>query len=292
MNELEQQANETGEGAAVDVPAGFTLPQDYDAITGVTGMNAEILNLIGQVTEQMTAEHAVQLEQVHTDNKATVEQLNATINDLTERYRTVDQSLAQALIKAEDNRRLYNEEVDARKEAESKRDNAALALDEAITERDKALSENKSLKSQIDELEGMVRTLKKSPAPSGGVQLVSTLKPETEEERKARLEKARLDTINKNLSEKFGIPPLKVPSLPTTKPEEQKDDAFQGNTGHDGYAESAGAVSEVVSGADGAGTAGEVAQATQPSLEERVAALEAWKAQVDAHLFAPMNVAI
>ncbi|WP_438447427.1 hypothetical protein [Gorillibacterium sp. sgz5001074] len=232
---------EDGEEKAAEVLAGFQLPQDYDAITGLPGMNAEVQSLINQVSEQLTAVHAEHLQQVHTDHKAAMEQLNETVSDLTERLRTSDQALAEALQKAEENfklaeenRRLYSEESYARKDAEQKRDAAVRATEEVEAVAEKTLAENRSLKAQIDELEGMVRTLKNGHAPTGGLQLKSTLRPETEEERKARLEKARLEQINRNLVEKFGLQPLKMPGeAPAVAQEEEVteerlDDAFRG----------------------------------------------------------------
>lgn len=303
-----QLANlEAREEKAAEVLAGFQLPQDYDTITGLPGMNDEVQSLITQVSEQLGTAHAEHLQQVHTDHKAVVEQLNNALNDLTEKYRTADQALNEALAKAEDNhkqaeenRRLLNDEIRARKDAESKRDNAMDALEEAEKDRDKALGQVSGLKAQIDELEGMVRTLKKGAAPTGGLHLKSTLRPETDEERKARLEKARLEQINRNLTEKFGLQPLKMPGeAPATAPEEtvtaeRLEDAFPGLAEGQAVArDDAGGtgVQEAAAAVEDAGDA-EAGALTLEALDKRIKLLESWSSKVDNALADRFGLAI
>lgn len=202
-----QAADKALQEQASAVITGFALPQDYDAYTGLEGMNDEITALITQVSEQINAVYLAERESLQVAHRDTLASLQANIDEIT--GKAAEAALELVSIK-EQNYQLSMDLTDAN----SKRDAAVNAKEEAEAERDRLATENKSLKSQIDELEGIVRTLKKSPAPSGGLKLTSTLKQETEEERKARLEKQRLETINKNLTEKYGLSPLKFPDAP------------------------------------------------------------------------------
>jgi len=223
------------------------LPQDYDALTNFPGLNAEIDNLISQALDQMQALHAEELENVHSTHKAALEQLQTAISELTERNTQLQQVYdAEQAAHTVTKTKLFDEQ-EARADVEKKRDNAvALAEQASLLE-----AENKSLKGQVDELEGMVRTLKKPAVSSGGLTLTSTLKAETEEERKARLDRQRMETINRNLG-KYDVPPIRLPQLNPPVTEKQLEDAFQsvqgseavarGDAGGDGVSEAAAAV--------------------------------------------------
>lgn len=122
------------------------------------------------------------------------------------------------------------------KDAESKRDAAVLAKEEAEAEAEKLKRENESLKKQVDELE-RAATAQKKPIVTGGLTFTSTLPDLTDEEKEARKKRLELERINRNLKEKYGdlsiplLPVLNVPSLPAQEPEvtdRQLDDAFQG----------------------------------------------------------------
>lgn len=225
INELDQAqaADKALQEQASAVITGFALPQDYDAYTGLEGMNDEITALITQVSEQLNAVYLAERESLQASHRDTLSSLQANIDEVT--GKAAEAALELVSLKEQN----YQLSMDLN-DASNKRDAAVNAKEEAETERDKVVSENRSLKSQIDELEGIVRTLKKSPAPSGGLKLTSTLKQETDEERKARLEKQRLEVINRNLAEKYNLTPLKMPDEPTkeeTVTPEALDAAFQ-----------------------------------------------------------------
>lgn len=156
----------------------IVLPQDYSAVFGDPRANDEITSLIRQTKEQLYAQFNDELLLVHNGYKERIQVLEQAVSELTERSSESARKLQQ--------------------------------LVEVQAERDKALREVDSLKAQINELEGLLRTYKKPVATKGGLQLTSSLKPETDEERKARLEKERIEVINRNLIAR-NLEPLKMP---------------------------------------------------------------------------------
>ncbi|MNR93469.1 hypothetical protein D3C72_245260 [compost metagenome] len=224
LNALDQAqaADKALQEQASAVITGFALPQDYDAYTGLEGMNGEITALITQVSEQLNAVYLAERESLQAAHRDTLASLQANIDEVT--GKAAEAALELVSLKEQN----YQLSMDLN-DASNKRDAAVAMKEEAESELDRLASESRSLKSQIDELEGIVRTLKKSPAPSGGLKLTSTLKLETDEERKARLQKQQLEVINRNMS-KYGLEPLKMPGEPIkeeTVTPEALDAAFQ-----------------------------------------------------------------
>jgi chromosome segregation ATPase len=277
----EQAADKALQEQASAVITGFSLPQDYDAYTGLEGMNDEITALITQVSEQLNAVYLAEREAQQATNREAMAALQAENDELKRQNdglagKAADVALDLARFK-EDNYQLTMDLNDAN----SKRDAAVNAKEEAEAERDKLASENRSLKGQIDELEGVVRTLKKSPAPSGGLKLTSTLKLETDEERKARLEKQRLEVINRNLAEKYNLSPLKMPDEPTneeTVTPEALDAAFQSVEEQPAVVRAYEGGSGVQAPSEPLETAGDAeAGVTLDSLHKRLQVVEEWK---------------
>jgi chromosome segregation ATPase len=272
IDRLEQQA------ATV---ATVELPQDYDALWGVSGANDEIISLIQQAYEQAFAagnDYIAQIQEEYQAKLEAAETERQNLAQLVESLQAQLDSTKDALKKAEIDRQTSEE---AQADAEAKRDNAVALMEEAQAERDKAVSQVNSLKSQIDELENMLRAYKNRSASGGvlsGLKLTSTLPVESEEERKARLERERIEQINRGLA-RLGEAPLPLP----TKKEEStavKDDRFsvdQDNVNAGGLAEGNANVP-----LDGEATA-------ELTLEQKVEVLWKWRNVVNDKLF-PLQV--
>lgn len=201
------------------VVTGFALPNDYDAYTGTPGINEEIIALIVQVSDQLNAVYLVERESLQAAHREALSALQANMDELA--GKAAEAALELVSLK-EQNYQLSMELTDSN----SKRDAAAMLKDEAEAERDRALAETKSLKGQIDELEGLLRTYKKPSPASGGLKLTSTLKQETDEERKSRLQKQQLEVINRNLAEKYRLDPIKMPDEPKEVTPDELEAAF------------------------------------------------------------------
>lgn len=262
---LQRQAAEVAE---------IDLPEDYDERWGVTGANDEIRNLLRQVKKYMISQHNDELAKLQEEHKERIRAIEENNSAFIDQIAHLEQRLAETegkLFRAE---AIKGTALDQLTDAESKRDNAVALKEEAEAERDKLQSENKSLKSQIDELEGMLRTFRSraSGGVSGGLVLTSTLPKESEEERKARLERERIEQINRGLA-RIGSTPLPLPPSPAleaapTAAESPEDDRFPA----DEIEDDVGRLDE--------GDAGVVVAGEAPTLEERVAALEEWKLDV------------
>lgn len=193
----------------------ITLQQDYNVIFGDPRANDEIKNLIRQAIEQLHTQHNAELSEVHQSYQDKLKASEGALNQLNQAHGDLKASydkLANELGAITTEKQKLEDEL---KDALAKRDNAASQLQEAQAERDKALKDVESLKGQINELEGMVRTYKK-PVSVGGLHLTSTLQPETPDERQARLNREEKERINARLIER-GIAPLELPDLPVKK---------------------------------------------------------------------------
>lgn len=273
---LQRQAAEVAE---------IDLPEDYDERWGVTGANDEIRNLLRQVKEYAFSQHNddfAKMQEAHQarvkaleDSKAVlIDQIAVLETRLEEREAEVTQAKFQAM---------HAEE--ALEEAQSKRDNAIRLKEEAEAERDKATGETKNLKSQIDELEGMLRTYRSrsSSGASVGLVLTSSLPKETEEERKGRIERERIEQINRGLA-RIGSTPLPLPPSPAqveaaTAFETTEDDRFH----LDKEAHNVGGLVEGDAGLEVAGEASP--ELTLERLAERVKALEEFKTAFEIGFF-------
>lgn len=257
---LQQQAAEVAE---------IELPLDYDIVWGVDGANEEIRSLIRQTKEQLFAKHNDELAQQrekHTSSMKTVEADNA---DLINRVADLEIRAEQAEVradKAEGEIRYANQQT---AEAIIKRDASVIAKEEAEAERDRYIGQVKSLNSQVNELESMLRTYRSqaSGGYAGGLKLTSNIKAESDEERAARQERERIEAANRALA-RWGSEPLQLPSNPAhqevaTTAEEPKEEPFHPDA-EEQHADRLDAADDAVE------VAGEA-----PSLEERLAALEA-----------------
>lgn len=259
---------------AVEV-AEVELPHDYDALWR-SGANEEIRSLLRQAKEQIFARHN---DELATLVEAHREQLAAALAEITSLNTEMQQLQADLDIANQNYRQAIkiSESIEERlEEVAANRDNAVRAKEEAEVERDRALTQAKSLSSQVDELEGMLRTLRSQAngGYTGALKLTSTLKPDT-----------KADELNRIL-ERRGLDPLPLPVRPE-EPVTQEQIAEQSAAVEEAAAEAERfpevvqvdtAGSEPSTGAEeAAGDAGPVRPAA--SLESRVAALEAWKAQ-------------
>lgn len=196
----------------------ITLPRDYDVYH--PGLNQDIQNLLRQVIAAKDAQHAAELSEIVESYKERLSVAETASSELAERCRTLTEDRDRLEDKVD---ALESEVLTAREraaEAEFKRDNAVRIAEEAEVsiaplraENDRLKRSEESLKEQINELEGMLRTYK-STKPSGGIQLTSILPDVSEEELKARKERERIEGLNKVL-ERRGIEPLAVPPLPS-----------------------------------------------------------------------------
>jgi chromosome segregation ATPase len=264
QDRLQQQA---------EAVATVTLPQDYDSLWGVSGANEEITSLIKQAYETAFAAGNDELAKVQEEKIA----LAAQVAELQSSLDSVNAQLREAIAD-----KLAAQEAQA--DAESKRDNAVKLMEEAQAERNLTTAQVDGLKRQIDELEGMLRTYKSrsSAATFGvglsGIKFTSTIKPESDEERKAREERERIEQINKGLA-RLGSEPLPLPPSPgsteaaATVEQPAHDDRFP----VDAEAHDAGGLAE---GNAPVEVAGEDAQ--ELTLEQKVNELWAWKAKVEA----------
>jgi hypothetical protein len=260
---LQRQAAEVAE---------IQLPEDYDLRWGVVGANEEVRSLLRQIKEFQFSQHndeLAKLQAEHTDRIRLIEESKAELIDQVAALESKLEDSDAKVIRAVNEKLVAQEQLI---DVESKRDNAVVAKEEAEADRDKARSEVMSLKGQIDELEGMLRTYRSrtSGGAGGGLVLTSTLKPETEEERIARLEQERLDQLNKSLA-RIGHAPLQFPTSPAEAEAAAatEDERFP----VDEDAHDAGRLDE---GDKAVEVAGEV-----PSLEARVTELEEWKNSVE-----------
>lgn len=321
MNEVEHVETEAAEMAAE-----MALPRDYDAYYGVEGINREIMTLLQQVIAAKDEERNALIAELQDEHRQKLDAMTVASSELRERA-----EIAEAEQLALQNRLKEAEQAAAEQASENgdlraelqealmKRDNAVRLMEEAQAAQKKAegeaqrlRAENESLKSQINELEGMIRTLKSTnrPATIGGLKLTSTLPDISDEELKARKERERIEGINK-LLERRGIPPLELPPLPSAEKAPESDDEpvtdealAEQMQRVDEAAEADRATFPVVhtdAGADtaeaGAGeTVADAAEADRtPSSEElmtafeqrmtaldcRVSELESWRKQVD-----------
>jgi len=272
---LQRQAAEVAE---------IQLPEDYDERWGVVGANQEISNLLRQVKEFLFSQHndeLAKLQQEHKERIVAFDVDKAQLIELVAGFETKLADVEGRLFRADADKGTALEQL---AEAESKRDNAVAAKEEAEADRDKARSENKSLKGQIDELEGMLRTYR-SRSNSGavsGLVLTSTLKTESEEERKARLERERVEHLN-HLLVRRGSDPLPLPTSPAqaeaAAATEEPDDRFPAD-------EDAHDSERLVEADEGVAVAGEAApELTLEGLAERVKALEEFKTAFEIGFF-------
>lgn len=255
------------------------LPQDYDTLWGVTGANDEIRALVQQVKEYAFSVSNDELAKVQEDYKSKLKVLQEVNEALAWEKALAQSALDDAEAKAKQAEADKLAALERLADAESKRDNAVRLMEEAQAERDKAKAEVGGLKRQIDELEGMLRTYKSKAASgfTGGLKLTSTLPVESEEERQARQERERIEQINKGLA-RWNVDPLPLPQSPAaaqevaTAAEPALDDRFS----VDSADVDAGGLAEGDALVEVAGEA--------PSLEARVAALEAWKQALESEL--------
>lgn len=226
QDRLQRQAEEV---------ASISLPYDYNELWDVTTANAEITNLLQQVKEHTFATCNDELAKVMEEHRAASQawaELQASLTGQVAELQaanaklTADKEAAQAQAKQDRNdMRTAQEQL---VEAEKKRDNAVKFMEEAQADaeqaradRDKAQAEVAGLKSQIDELEAQVAQYKKKASAGfgGGLKLTSTIKQETEEERKAKEAQALSETIARGLN-RLGLPPLSLPVPVIQAPEE------------------------------------------------------------------------
>lgn len=242
LNALDQAqaADKALQEQASAVVEGITLPDDYDAYTGTPGINDSVKALINQVAEQLNAVYLaerVTLQAAHQESLAVLQAENDELKRQNDSLagKAADVAVELARFK-EDNYQLTMDLNDAN----SKRDAAVNAKEEAEAERDKAeldaklaRQETNTKQLEIQRLEGRVSELEKMSLRKNEdiskIQLTSTLRHETDEERKARLDKQRMEVINRNMS-KYGLEPLKMPGEPIKEEQvtpEALDAAFQ-----------------------------------------------------------------
>ncbi|CAI6073335.1 hypothetical protein [Cohnella sp. JJ-181] len=218
QDRLQRQAEEV---------ATVSLPQDYDALWGVEGANAEITALLQQVKEY---DFAISNDELATASQAWAEERAALAGQVADLQAangklTADKEAAEAQAKQDRNdMRTAQEQL---VEAELKRDNAVKFMEEAQAEaeqaradRDKAVAEVSGLKGQIDELEAQVAQYKKKAGAGfgGGLKLTSTIKAESDEEKQAKAERERVEQLNRSL-QRFSVTPLPLPpSIGTFNP--------------------------------------------------------------------------
>lgn len=196
----------------------FVLPTNYNVIFNDLRANDEISGLILQVESQLIAEHEAELETIFKEHREKLAELQGIIDigvPENERLTQLVEDLeAQAITLGA-----------AKVEAEAKRNNAVAIAEEAEAITRRTLQEKASLSEQIKELEGMLQVYRKKPDVLTGITLTTTLKAETEEEKATRIEKARVDQINKNLQKYDNIAPL--PTKDEIVTSKQLDDSFR-----------------------------------------------------------------
>ncbi|MFD7521419.1 coiled-coil domain-containing protein [Paenibacillus chitinolyticus] len=273
-----QERVEKQEAELNDIP----LPHDYNKVFDDDRANDEIKGLLKQLKEQLFNEHNDELQAMREEYKVKLGQSCSAEFEAVQKAHDLKESFD----------RLANqvsleiaEKVKAQDDVEALHDklsNAVRLKEEAEAARDILAKENRSLKEQINELESMLATYKK-PKLTSGILLTSTIKSETAEERKARQKREELARIDRRLAER-GLEPLRVPGKPTDADiQKQLETVSQA-------AEDAERFQDVVSIGDtraietqeGATEALGNAQTTNPTLEERVAALESWKNSLEA----------
>lgn len=273
---IEEQAQELIQQAesVADTP----LPHDYDAKWLVVGANQEIRNLLRQMKEYLIGQHNDELAKLHEEFGSLIaaeQTSNGYLIDKVARLETALAATEERALKAETEALTAQ---DLQKDAEKKRNNAVIQKEEAEAERDKAIAREKGLKGQIDELEGMLRTYRSrsSSGHSGGLVFKSTIKPETVEERDERLERERIETINRSLM-RHGSAPL---PLPVKQIEEALAEVAASSEPNPDDRFPADAVGVDSDGLDEADTPVEVAR-EESTVEERLTALEEWKLSVE-----------
>jgi chromosome segregation ATPase len=304
------------------------LPHDYNEAFGDPRANDTIRDLIRQVIERKNVEHNAELAEVIDSYKARLDvaetavnelrdrldDKNLAIEDLQEELKSKEASIEPIIIELKElngvvsNLKVQLHEAnEARADAEEKRDNAYNAMNEAKADLEVAKAENdrlrrseESLKSQVNELEGLVRTYKQSK-PTGGLQLTSALRPLTPEEEEQKRKQSKVEELNRIL-ERRGIAPLPVPPLPSAnapeidEPEVTDADIREQQERVSEAAEAAKVFPEVVSAESGAEEAaagaeeacedaGEADRApTLAELAARIEALEVWKDSAEVRL--------
>lgn len=197
------------------------LPEDYDARWGVEGANDEIRNLISQVKEYAFAQHNDELAALLDEHAAHERELQVRIQTLTEDGAQFEDKIDALNNELAMERAAKHASIAATRDAESKRDNAVSQLEEAQAEAKRQQAQAESYKRQIDELEGMLRTYKsrQGSGSKGNLVLTSTLKPESDEDREARMKREKLEQLNRQLARR-GADPIPVPpavSFPTSQ---------------------------------------------------------------------------
>lgn len=192
--------------------ADVQLPEDYDARWGVEGANDEIRNLISQVKEYAFAQHNDELAALLDEHTAHERELQDRIQTLTEDGAQFEDKIDALINELAMERAAKHAAISATQDAESKRDNAVAQLEEAQAEAKRQQAQAESYKRQIDELEGMLRTYKsrQGSGNKGGLVLTSTLKPESDEDREARLKREKLEQLNRQLA-RHGADPIPLP---------------------------------------------------------------------------------
>jgi chromosome segregation ATPase len=268
---LQRQAAEVAE---------IELPHDYDDLWMVTGANGEIRNLIRQVKEQLFAAHNDELVQLRASHRAQMDAVTAENTALNERVQKLEGELEVTKNQLEAAQIAAANAVDRLRDAETKRDNSVRLKEEAEAERDRAQAEAASLKRQIDELEGMMRTYRSqsSGGYTGGLKLTSTISAESKE-----------DELNRILARR-GLGPLQPPKRPE-EPVTEEDVARQMQVVEEAAADAERfpeVVSDDATGAEAAPGAEEVAgdagEAQPPTLEARVTVLEEWRLEISRKL--------
>lgn len=257
----------------------IVLPNDYNEVFADPRANQEIINLIRQVKEQLYSDHNAELLDLH---QAYTLKIAAAEDKAVLALISVEQLSEQLRLVREDKDDAYQKLANAvvlKDEAELQSTQAVTLMDEAQVVASKLVHENEALKEQIDELEGLLRTYKK-PMNTTGLHLTSTLKPETDEERKARASREQIETINRNLT-KRGVDPLPMPVVkvieqPVTK--EQLEDSFRSVAANETVAQDNIAGVGVQPAAEKVDSARDEEAAI--TLEARVADLEAWRAEM------------
>lgn len=187
----------------------FELPTNYNIVFSDSRANEEISGLIAQVEAQLIGEHKAELEVIYEAHRLKLNELQSIIDIGIPENERLTQLVST----------LTAEKLGA----ESKRDNAVAIKEVAEAANVKLLQENKSLNGQIDELEKVIQSYKK-PIAAFGLSLTTSLKPETDEEKQARLTREKMDLINQNLS-RFDVKPL--PTKEELVTSTQLDDSFR-----------------------------------------------------------------
>jgi hypothetical protein len=260
----------------------YDLPFDYDEIYG-NGCHEEIQKLMREALNAAALNYAANIEDLRLFYASKLDVLKTANSELANRFSDQKILLADMERDLDEARGLVDKltreksEIEREKnDALAKRDAAADALDLANAERDKALRDVESLRGQVDELDRIIAAQKRPQSTwNVGGTAISVGSAETPEERKARLLRLKQDTINRNLEERWNLPPLRLPTDPADEQpvtDKQLEEAFP----------SAPADEAVVCDDAGANRAEEAAEdqdearneEARITLEERLANLE------------------